>query len=316
MIAPNCTHDDRKKHGKDRKGNQRWKCRSCGATFASEEKRPLGDMRIDLDKACMVLNMQLEGSSVRACERMTGMKRDTICDLILTAGENCDKFLRSAVVGVEAKTIEMDEIWGFVGCKEKTREAKGHGKNMGDSWTWLAIDADTKMILSHEIGKRDEDTCVSFLNRLNDATTGRCQVTSDGLAAYRHNVPFCLGSRVDFAQLIKNYTSSQTETRYSPAKITSAEKIARFGNPDMAKVSTSYSERLNLSVRMHVRRFTRLTNAHSKSARHHAAMVSLFAAWYNYCRPNSALGKKTTPAMAAGLAEKPWTIRELLEAAA
>ena len=167
------------------------------------------------------------------------------------------------------------------------------------------------MILSHAVGQRDEATAIPFLRRLNDATVGRCQVTSDGLRVYTLNVPFQLGSRVDFAQLIKSYASSQTETRYSPATITGIEKVVRFGNPDEDRISTSYSERLNLSVRMHVRRFTRLTNAHSKSATHHAAMISLFVAWYNFCRRHETLEKRT-PAMAAGLAENVWTIKELL----
>lgn len=316
MIAPVCSHEQRTKHGKDRNGNQRWKCRKCGSTFTSDENRPLGDMRIDLDKAAMVLRMLLEGMSIRACERLTGMKRDTICDLILVAGENCERFLRESVTGVEAKTIELDEIWSFVRCKHRTKEIKHHSDDCGDSWTWLAIDADSKLVLAHAVGQRNEATCGSFLRQLDNATVGRCQVTSDGLRLYTYNVPFHMGPRCDFAQLAKSYASTQAETRYSPATIISAEKVVRFGNPDEDKISTSYSERLNLSVRMHVRRFTRLTNAHSKSQAHHAAMMALFCAWYNYCRAHQSLGKKVTPAMAAGLAKNVWDIETLLRAAA
>ncbi|MDP6558241.1 MAG: IS1 family transposase [Pirellulaceae bacterium] len=314
MIARQCTHNDRKKHGKDRKGNQRWQCRSCRATFVSDEQRPLGDMRIDLDKAAMVLSMLLEGMSIRACERITKMKRDTICDLIVQVGEGCDKFLASRVRDVESKFIELDELWGFVTKKSKNVKP-GDDPEAGDSWTWLAIDSDSKMILAHAVGKRDESTGVPFLRRLHKATTGRAQVTSDGLSVYTHNVPLEMGSRVDFAQLIKNYKSSQTETRYSPATITSIEKKPRFGNPLESRISTSFVERLNLTVRMQVRRFTRLTNAHSKSARHHSAMVALFVAWYDFCRPHETLGK-ATPAMACGLADAKWTIRDLLTEAA
>lgn len=316
MIAPVCSHNARTKHGKDRKGNQRWKCNRCGSTFVSEAGRPLGDMRLDMDKAVIVLGMLLEGMSIRACERLTGVKRDTICDLILTVGDNCRSFLDANVRNVPAETIELDEIWGFVGCKERTRSVMGRTDDCGDSWTWLAIDASSKLVLSYAVGMRDEDTCRRFLDQLNQATTGRCQVTSDGLRLYTHNVPYAMGSRCDFAQLIKSYAQMGAEGRYSPARIIGIDKAVRFGQPDEDKISTSYSERLNLSVRMHNRRFTRLTNAHSKSQAHHAAMISLFVAWYNYCRPNMALGKKVSPAMAAKLTEKVWTIKELLHAAA
>ncbi len=268
MIAIRCTHEKLTKHGKDRKGNQRWKCARCGQTVTREMERPLGNLRIDQEKAITVLKLLLEGMNIRACERITNVHRDTICDLVLHVGHNCEKFLEATVHGVEARYIELDEIWSFVGCKNKTAEARGYGPEKGDSWTWLAIDAESKMILSHVAGKRDEHTCQSFLARLDAATTGRCQVTSDGLGLYTYNVPFALGSGVDFAQLVKKYSTTQAETRYSPASIIGIDKTPRFGNPDMDHVSTSYSDRFNLSLRMHVRRFTRLTNAHSKSIEH------------------------------------------------
>src|SRR5436190_4810712 len=313
-----CDHDKLKKHGKDRKGCQRWKCSNCGATVTdANHERRLGDMRLDLDLAVRILNMLLEDVSIRACERMTGVKHGTICDLVLHVGQNCDTFLEATVQNVHAKFIELDEIWGFVYAKEKTALRRNLGEGAGDSWTWFAIDAETKLILSHTVGKRDEAACSTFLTRLNNATTGRTQVTSDGYACYTHGVPLHLGSRCDFAQLIKTYKSTQEVTRYSPATITGIEKVPRFGNPDEKHVSTSYSERYNLSVRMHNRRFTRLTNAHSKRVEHHAAMVSLFVAFYNFCRKHESCGKgKQTPAMVAGLTDHVWTIRELLTAAA
>jgi transposase-like protein/IS1 family transposase len=317
MIARTCDHAERTKHGKDRKGQQRWKCSKCGATFTSDEQRPLGDMRIDLDDAVKVLGMLLEGMSIRACERLCGMKADTICDLIVTVGENCERWLRETVVGVQTETVELDEIWGFIRLKSKTQEKLGRiAENEGDSWTWLAIAGQSKVILAHSVGLRDAATCEGFLAQVNRATSGRCQVTSDGLGLYTHRVPWHMGSRVDFAQLVKNYSSTQETTRYSPAKIISAEKTPRFGNPDEDRISTSYAERYNLSVRMHIRRFTRLTNAHSKSYRHHAAMVALFVAWYNFVRPHMTLGKGVTPAMVAGLTSFRWDLASLLRAAA
>jgi transposase-like protein/IS1 family transposase len=309
MIAL-CQHDHLTKHGKDRHGRRRWKCRSCGVTVTREHTRPLGDMRIDLERAVTVLGMLLEGMSIRACERLTGVKRDTICDLVLHVGEQCDRFLRKAVKGVAAKFIELDELWSFVHCKAKTALAK-HLEGVGDSWTWLAIDADTKLILAHAVGQRDISTSDAFLSRLNGATLGKTQVTSDGFRTYTHGVPMHLGSRCSFAQLIKVYAASQVETRYSPAVISGIEVIPRFGVPDQDRISTSFAERLNLSVRMHVRRFTRLTNAHSKTVKHHAAMVGLFVAWYNFVRKHETLGKQT-PAMAAGLAAERWTIKRML----
>lgn len=315
MIAIACQHKHRAKDGKDRKGNQRWKCRDCRVTFACNEERPLGKMRIDIEKATLVLNLLLEGMSIRAVSRITGMKRDTIGDLIVLVGEACDKFLEKTVVGVVTKYAQLDELWDFVGCKAKAFNEEKHSAEWGDVWTWVAIDSDSKLILSHTCGQRGEYDCVRFLRRLNKSTVGRIQVTSDGHNTYTNNVPFELGSRVDFAQLIKTYSSTQTETRYSPATISGIEIVPRFGNPDMDKVSTSHVERFNLSVRMHVRRYTRLTNAHSKSFRHHAAMTSLFVCFYNFVRKHETLGK-ATPAMASGLADHAWTLEEMLTAVA
>jgi transposase-like protein/IS1 family transposase len=313
MIATACKHEQLAKHGKDRKGCQRWKCRQCGMTVTKADyQRPLGDMRIDQNDAEQVLRMILEGMSIRACERITGVKDTTICNLVLTVGEKCNAFLERTVRNVEAKRIELDEIWGFVFCKNKHAQNKHPGVDgIGDAWTWFAIDADSKLILSHATGKRDEATCDAFLSRLNNATVGRCQVTADGLSLYTHRVPMTLGSRCDFAQLVKTYKSEQQETRYSPATITNIEKIVRFGNPDESKISTSYSERFNLTVRMQNRRMTRLTNAHSKKAEHHAAMMSLTTAYYNFCRKHETL-KGRTPAQAAGLTDRVWTLKELL----
>jgi IS1 family transposase len=276
---------------------------------------PLGDMRISLEDATEVLGLLLEGMPIRGVERHTGICRDTICDLVLLVGENCQRFLAENVKGVAAKQIELDEIWDFVGMKKRTKERLGYISESGDAWTWLAIDGKSKLVLSHAVGLRDMSTCARFLTQLNEATVGDCQITSDGLPLYQ-NVPFYIGSRCSFAQLIKVYSASQEVTRYSLAQIIGIEKTVRFGNPDENLISTSYAERLNLSLRMHVRRYTRLTNGHSKSFRHHAAMTSLFVAWYNYCRKNAGAGKKYTPAMAAGLTGNVWTIKDLLTMAA
>jgi IS1 family transposase len=198
--------------------------------------------------------------------------------------------------------------------KEKTRGALARGSEWGDCWTFIAIDRDTKLVLTHAIGQRDMATSMRFLKQLDRATTGRFQLSTDGLGSYTLNVPFVFGSRVDFAQLIKTFAATQSTVRYSPAKISGIDKRPQFGNPDPDKICTSHVERLNLSVRMHNRRFTRLTNAHSKRQAHHIAMQNIFFAWYNFCRKHETI--KQTPAMAAGLTDKPWSIYQMLEQAA
>lgn len=311
MIVISCQHDTKHKHGKDRKGNLRYKCALCGKTFINDSPKPLGDLRISMKDATMALSLLLEGMSVRAVQRLTGLCRQTIADLILLVGENCQRLLDNKIQGVEARDVQLDEIWSFVGAKQKNVR---NGKHHGDSWTFIAIERDTKLILAHHIGNRDSGSCVPFLEKLNRAVSGRFQVTTDGLRAYTLNVPFILGARADFAQLIKTYASSQTETRYSPARIISADKVPQFGNPNEDRISTSHIERLNLTLRMTLRRFTRLTNAHSKSLKHHQAMQAIFFAYYNFVRKHEAL-KGKTPAMVSGLADKVWSVKELLERA-
>jgi transposase-like protein/IS1 family transposase len=316
MIVISCQHETTKKHGHDRKGNQRFRCLTCGKTFVEESAKPLGDMRISMKQATMALGMILEGLSIRAVCRILRMDVGTICDLILIVGENCQRLLDAKVQGVEVKDVQVDEIWSFVGMKEKQRLARHRSADFGDSWTYIGIERETKLILAHKVGGRDNATCWSFLLKLKSAIgKGRFQLTTDGLRTYTQNVPFAFGMQVDFAQLIKTYAATQETTRYSPAKIESTEKLPIMGEPEDDRICTSHIERFNLTMRMNNRRFTRLTNAHSKSLKHHVAMQAIFVAFYNLCRKHETL-KGATPAMASGLADKAWTIRELLEQAA
>lgn len=292
------------------------KCNCCGKYFLAPMVRPIGNMRISLKQAATALSLILEGMSIRATERITGLHRDTIDDLILTVGENCQRLLEEKIRGVEVKDVEADEIWSFVGMKEKTRVALGHSPEYGDSWTYIAIERETKLILAHKVGQRDHETCWSFLLKLKSAIgSGRFQMTTDGLRAYTLNVPYVFGMQVNFAQLIKTYESSQEQTRYSPAKISSTEKLPIFGEPEDDRISTSHIERFNLTLRMGNRRHTRLTNAHSKSLKHHTAMQAIFVAFYNFCRKHETL-KGQTPAMASKLTDSVWTVKQLLEQAA
>jgi IS1 family transposase len=269
-----------------------------------------------MKQATMALSLMLEGMSVRSVQRLTGLCRQTLADLIVLVGNNCERLLAEKVKGVEVNDLQLDEIWSFVGMKEKRKQARGYSNEVGDSWTFLGIERETKLILAHQVGQRDSDTCWAFMLKLKAAIgSGRFQLTTDGLAAYKTNVPFAFGMQVDFAQLIKVYGNTQAETRYSPATIISTEKLPMFGNPDEASISTSHIERFNLTVRMTLRRFTRLTNGHSKSLKHHTAMQALFVAWYNFARKHESL-KGQTPAMASNLTDHVWTIKELIEKAA
>lgn len=314
MIVQACSHTETKKHGKDRKGNQRFRCKLCGKTWVEDTPKPLGGLRISMKDACSALGMLLEGLSIRATERLTGLHRDTIDSLILTVGENCQRFLDTAIRGVEVQDVQVDEIWSFVRCKERTAADNEYNYDSGDSWTWVAIERNTKLVIAHQVGERDTTTCATLIQKLADNTVGRFQLSSDGLLAYRSNVPFILRDRVDFGIIQKQYASTQRTTRYSPAKIIYTAKKPRFGNPDEERICTSHIERLNLTIRMNNRRFTRLTNAHSKSLKHHKAMQAIFFAWYNWCRKHGAV--RMTPAMASGMSSVALSIRELLERAA
>jgi len=315
MIVLSCECKNTKKNGKNAAGNPRLKCKDCGRSWVTDRVKPIGNLRIPLDKAVLCLNLVLEGMSIRATSRISGIDRNTIGDLILAVGDNCERLHERAVQDVPVLDIQADEIWSYVGAKSKTCKARGYGPEMGDSWTWIGIESTTKMVMAYHVGDRGNVSCRSFLDKLDNATTGRFQFTSDGLGAYTNNVPFVFRNRVDFAQLVKTYASTQEEKRYSPATIVSCEKKVRFGNPDLERVNTSYVERLNLTLRMQMRRFTRLTNGFSKDLVHHVAMQNLFFAHYNWCRKHETL-KGATPAMAANLSLKPWTIEELLTEAA
>jgi IS1 family transposase/transposase-like protein len=311
MIVAACQHEKTKKHGTDSKGQARRRCCTCGKTMIDKPETAYGNLRITDREAATVLNLLVEGMSIRAAERISGIDKNTICDLVLRVGEKCERFMAKAIVDVKADDIQCDEIWSYVGMKERNRVRNLKNPEVGDSWTWIGVERNTKLVLAYHVGDRSNHNAVRFLHKLNNATTGHFQLTADGLGAYTNNVPFTFGNRCDFAQLIKDYRQMQSTIRYSPASIIRSEKKAIYGSPDMARVCTSHVERLNLTLRMQMRRFTRLTNGFSKSGDHHAAMQGIFFAHYNFCRKHETI--KKTPAMASGLADKQWTVLELLE---
>ena len=312
MIAIPCNHDNRKKSGKTAAGTQRFKCKDCGKRFIDESTKPLGSMRIDQAKALMAIGMLLEGMSIRATSRLTSLDTGTIGELILLVGDKCQNFTDHNIQNVSCTDIQIDEIWSFVGMKQK-QARKQDDKTMGDSWTYIAVDRETKLVPCHFVGRRDQEDCDTFLGKLREAIDVErpFQVSTDGWGGYRYGVPFNLGSQVNYGMLIKNYASTQEERRYSPAMIISAEKKAVFGTPDMDNVCTSHIESLNQKLRLNLKRFTRLTQAHSKSLKHHVAMQAIYFAHYNFCRLHSSLDKQT-PAMAAGIADRPLKLAELL----
>lgn len=315
MTCHNC-QSVCKKSGKHRNGLQRFRCNTCKRTFTEDHEKPLDEMRLKMDKALLCLQLLVEGNSVRSTERITGVHRDTILDLLVLAGEKCERLLSERIKGLPVKDVQADEMWGFVGMKEK---AKKHSVNtdptIGDAWTYVAIERHTKLVLAfHLCHHRDVRETVAFTEKIHEATEGRFQLTTDGFRAYPDAVAYSLGTRVDFAQLVKVYAPSVegkgSERRYSPAEVVSAIPTPRWGNPIPERISTSHVERQNLTMRMMMRRLTRLTNAFSKKWSNLRAALALHFAYYNFCRIHSSI--RCTPAMEAGITGHVWELKELL----
>jgi len=302
------------RHGKDRNGNQRFQCRQCSKTFLEPREKPLDGMYLPIEKAELILKMLLEGMSVSSVARMTEVHPGTILRLLVKAGDKCDKIMADKVRNVPVRDVEMDEVWSFIGKKQKRVKADDD-QNLGDCYTFVAIERHSKLVLNIAMGKRNQQTTDVFVEGVRHATaSGHFQVTSDGFAPYKSAMLNTLEDRCDFAQLIKVYQApSDGEARYSPAEVASVEVVPVMGRPDPERICTSIIERSNLSLRMGTRRFTRLTNAFSKKWENHWAAVSVWYAFYNFCRVHKSL--RVTPAMAAGIASHVWSVRELLEAA-
>ncbi len=271
----------------------------------------------DMADAVKVLSMLLEGMSVRSCERLTGMHRDTILSLMVEAGENCRRFMEKTIRGIKASSIECDEQWAFVFCKRKTAERMGlEMEEIGDRYVFTAIDRDTKLLICWHAGQRGPDDTWEFADKLSVAVSGRPTVCTDGFGCYTNAIPTIFRHNVDYAQIVKKFQGDggMATQRYSPGSIRAIEKNVICGTVHEQEIGTSRMERFNLSTRMHVRRFTRLTNAHSKKMRNHDAMLGLYFAWYNWVRMHSTI--KMTPALRAGLALDRWSLERLLTEAA
>lgn len=258
-----------------------------------------------------VLKQLVEGSSVASTSRLTDVSVPTILKLLVDVGEVCAEAHDRMVRGVKSRRVQADEIWSFVGKKEKRATAEDKACGLGDAWVWTAIDADNKLIISYLVGQRTADCADAFIADTAARLARRVQLTTDGLKVYLDAVEQAFGCDVDYAQLVKQYTSVvEGQKRYSPAQCCGALKTPITGNPNADHINTSYSERVNLTIRMQDRRFTRLTNAFSKKLENHAASVHLHNFWYNFGRVHKTL--RVTPAMAAGVADHVWTMEEIV----
>lgn len=256
---------------------------------------------LSLEKKSQIVQLLCEGSSMRSISRITGVSINTVTKLLEDVGYACQMFHNEKVVRIRSERVQADEIWSFCGCKQKNvPEGK---KNVGDVWVWTGLDADSKLMISWLVGDRGFDSALVFMHDLERRVLNRIQLTTDALALYKNVVNIAFGKdNIDFAQLHKIYASTQDETRYSPAVCTGIETKTVCGNPEKEYISTSYVERSNLTIRMHNRRFTRLTNAFSKKIENHCYAIALYFVYYNWVKIHSSL--RVTPAMEAGLTDK------------
>src|SRR5438094_8311391 len=275
-----------------------------------------GMNKLPLAKRAQVLTLLCEGVSMRSIERIVGCSINTVDKLLRDAGEAAFAHHDQAVRGVKAQRIQCDEIWSFVHAKQKNApiSSRAGDPTIGDCWTWTAIDADSKLLVSYQVGGRDAEFALMLMDDLRGRLANRVQLTTDGHKAYLQAVEEAFGADIDYSMLIKLYgeppSSPEASRRYSPSDCvgTRTEKIT--GNPDPKHISTSYAERANLTMRMAMRRFTRLTNAFSKKLENHCYMVALYALWYNFVRVHKTL--RMSPAMAAGIETRLWSMEEVV----
>lgn len=266
---------------------------------------------LPLQKKVQIISLLVEGMSLRAAARVSDISRTTILKLLVDLGKACQQFHNDHVFNLKSDRIQCDEIWSFVGCKEKAKEQGANAD--GDVWTWTALDADSKMIVSWLVGDRDVEAATAFMQDVRYRIVNRIQLTTDGHRPYLQAVKEAFDYDVDYAMLIKMYGggegTTQTERKYSPGECTGCKKTKVMGDPRPKFISTSFVERQNLTMRMHMRRFTRLTNAFSKKVENHCYAIALHFVYYNFCKIHQTIS--VTPAMQAGLTKKPMTIEDI-----
>ena len=268
--------------------------------------------KLSTEEKVRVVSCLVEGNSLRATVRMTGIHRTTIQNLLVELGHACSVYQDKALRNLNCKRIQCDEIWSFVGCKAKNITPDNKDNGWGDVWTWVAMDAQTKLVPCWYVGTRDGGAAYHFMLDVAERLANRVQLTTDGHKAYLNAVEHAFGSEIDYAQLVKIYgnTPEGGEVRYSPAVCMGTRTAVINGKPDLEHISTSHVERQNLTMRMGMRRFTRLTNAFSKKVENHEAAISLHYMYYNFARIHQTL--RVTPAMEAGIADHVWTLEEIV----
>lgn len=299
--------------GRHRNGLRRFRCPSCKRTYTEPHSRVLDSMYIPEEKAVLALQLLLEGNSIRSTERISGLDRNTIMSLLVKAGDRCNTLMVEKIVRLSVRDVQADEIWGFVYKKEGHKlETEKTVAGIGDAYCFVGIERHNKLILAWHLGKREQRSTDAFIAKLRYATDGsRYQFTTDGFKPYISAVRLYLHGMVDFAQLVKVYAAPREgEQRYSPGDVVEAVPVPVMGYPKPERICTSHVERQNLSIRMGMRRMTRLTNAFSKKWEHLEAAYALWFAYYNFCRVHQSL--RVTPAMEAGISGHVWTIAELI----
>jgi IS1 family transposase len=263
------------------------------------------------EKQIQIVSALVEGNSVRATARMSGVEHKTVLRVLLRVGENCRCVLDTELRGIKSRFVQVDEIWTYVGVKEARLRPHHNHSTMGDQYVFVAMDAESKLVPTFRVGKRNAENCYFLMQDLRERLATRVQLTTDGFRPYINAVEDNFGAGIDYAMLIKTYSELTTgEKRYSPAQIVNALPIPVAGDPKSWMISTSHIERQNLTMRMQLRRFTRLTNGFSKKLDNLKAALSLHFAWYNFCRIHSSL--RVTPAMASNVVSEVWPLDRLI----
>jgi transposase-like protein/IS1 family transposase len=308
----NCNHVRNRKDGSTKVGTQRYRCCDCGKRF-TESTSTLGGMRIGVEKSAQIVHCMMEGVGVRGTARLAGICPNTVLDTLVLVGQRCKAFTEGELVGVPVKDVQCDELWSYVGMKERTRKLNSLPVGIvGDSYCFVGLERNHKLALAWHMGDRTHENGVAFVRKLARACSQdeRLQISTDGWMAYKHLIPNHFRG-ADYGMIIKIFGASHDSGRYSPAAIIETKRKTIKGSPDESRINTSHVERHNLTMRMQLRRFTRLTNGFSRKHANHEAALGLYFAHYNYVQKHGTI--RTTPAVAAGLTDKPWTAAELIE---